>query len=162
MNLELSRIRVYQHYPGPVAVPITCSNCEDHPCVEACPQSPPVIHYDEEQKLLRVDTDRCLGHKCGRCATACKEKRSDAIHFYPPDHDYAIVCDQCIGAGPDGSPDPQCVKICPAKVLFYAIPQGGSAFRYAVSSVEIAKDLSERFYPAGTSASRCNKPPETQ
>lgn len=160
MNPELSRIRVSYHYPGPIAVPITCSNCEDHPCVDVCPQSPPVIRYDEENMLVRVDKDRCLGHRCGRCASVCRENRSEAIHFCPPNHDYAIICDQCIGAGPNGSPDPQCVKMCPVNVLFYAAPQGGSAFRYAVRSVEIARDISERFYPAGGSERRCKKSPE--
>jgi Fe-S-cluster-containing hydrogenase component 2 len=40
----------------------------------------------------------------------------DAIHFYPPDHDYAIVCDLC---EKDGERQPQCVDVCPRHALEY-------------------------------------------
>jgi len=153
LNPELSRVRVYHVYPGPMAIPIQCSNCSDHPCTSVCPVDPPVIHYDEKKFILKVDTERCLGHKCGRCAEACRRERSSATHFYPPDHDYAIVCDQCDGVGPDGEPDPQCAKICPTKVFFYSAARGGAGRRYAWPPEKIAQDLAENFKP-GTAARR--------
>ena len=71
--------------------------------------------------------------------------RSGAIHFYPPEHDYPIVCDQCDGAGPNGEPDPQCAKNCPFGVFFYSTPKGGEGWRYAWSPERLAEDLAERF-----------------
>lgn len=47
-------------------------------------------------------------------------------------YDYAIVCDQCVGAGPNGVPDPQCAKICPSGVFFYAPPRGSRARRILI------------------------------
>jgi Fe-S-cluster-containing hydrogenase component 2 len=148
INPELSSVRIYHVYPGPMAIPIQCSNCSDHPCVEACPVKPKVLQFDKNKFVLKVDKERCLGHRCGKCAKACQELRSEAIHFYPPNHDYAIVCDQCDGAGPNGEPDPQCAKNCPWGVFFYSSPKGGSGWRYAWPADKIAKDLEERFKPA--------------
>jgi carbon-monoxide dehydrogenase iron sulfur subunit len=148
INPELSRVRVYHVYPGPMAIPIQCSNCADYPCVAACPLEPKVLSVDKTKFVLTVDRDRCLGHRCGKCADACTQLRSGAIHFYPPTHDYPIVCDQCDGAGPDGDPDPQCAKHCPFSVFFYSTPKGGEGWRYAWSPERIAKDLAERFQSA--------------
>jgi Fe-S-cluster-containing hydrogenase component 2 len=147
VNPELSRVRVHLMYPGPMAIPIQCSSCRDHPCTEACPVKPQVIVYDEEKFIIKVDKDRCLGHKCGKCAETCRKARSGAIHFYPPDHDYAIVCDQCDGAGPNGEPDPQCARICRFNVFYYASPAGGENGRYAWPAEAIAQDLAERYKP---------------
>ncbi len=148
INPELSRVRIYHIYPGPMAIPVQCSNCSDYPCVEACPIEPKALYVDKKKFVLKVDKESCLGHRCGRCAEACKKLRSGVIHFYPPDHDYPIVCDQCDGAGPNGEPDPQCAKNCPFGVFFYSTPKGGSGWRYAWPPEKIAKDLEERFKPA--------------
>lgn len=138
INPELSRIRVYEFYPGPMSIPITCSYCSDHPCAEVCPTG--ALYYDKNTFWLKVDKEKCLGIKCGACARACKEKRSNIIHFYPPSHDYAIVCDQCEG-------DPQCVKACPFDVLEY-VPKILEGYRFADPPEAIAEDLAERWYPA--------------
>jgi len=58
-----------------------------------------------------VDKARCLGYKCAKCQIACG---SDAIHFYPPTHDYAIVCDLC---EKDGVMKPACVEGCIGSAL---------------------------------------------
>lgn len=153
LNPELSRVRVHLVYPGPMAIPIMCASCMDHPCTTVCPVDPPVITYDEKKSIIKVDKERCLGHNCGRCAEKCKEERSGAIRYYPPEHDYAIVCDQCDGAGPNGEPDPQCAKICPFDVFFYSTPVGGEGWRYAWPPERIAEDIAERFKP-GTAKKR--------
>ncbi|MFQ6076980.1 MAG: 4Fe-4S dicluster domain-containing protein [Candidatus Bathyarchaeia archaeon] len=162
LNPELSRVRVYHIYPGPMAIPIQCSNCIDHPCTEACPVDPPVIYYDEKRFILRVDRERCLGHKCGRCAEVCRNERSGAIHFHPPEHDYAIVCDQCDGAGSDGAPDPQCAKICPTRVFFYSVSRGGSSRRWAWPPERIAHDLAEGYKPGTAERRVIPLPPELE
>jgi len=162
VNPELSRVRVYLIYPGPMAIPIQCSACVDHPCTGACPVDPPVITYDENKFIIKVDKQRCLGNKCSMCAEACKRMRSGAIHFYPPDHDYAIVCDQCDGAGPNGEPDPQCSKICRFNVFHYGSPQGGDNGRYAWPAGRIAQDLAERFKPATAEKKVSRLPPDLE
>jgi hypothetical protein len=88
--------------------------------------------------------------------------RSGAIHFYPPDHDYAIVCDQCDGIGPNGEPDPQCAKICRFNVFFYGSPQGGENGRYAWPAEKIAQDLAERFKPATAEKKISRVPPDLE
>ena len=150
INPELSRVRVYHVYPGPMAIPIQCSNCADYPCVAACPLDPKVLSVDKTKFVLTVDHERCLGHRCSKCADACKTLRSGAIHFYPPEHDYPIVCDQCTGAGPNGEPEPQCAKHCPFSVFFYSTPKGGEGWRYAWPPERIALDIAERFQPASS------------
>lgn len=150
INPELSRVRVYHVYPGPMAIPVQCSNCADYPCVAACPLDPKVISVDKTKFVLKVDRERCLGHRCGKCADTCRTMRSGAIHFYPPEHDYPLVCDQCDGAGPDGEPEPQCAKHCPFSVFFYSTPKGGEGWRYAWPPERIAQDIAERFQPASS------------
>lgn len=146
INRELSAIRVHEYFPGPMTFPITCSYCREEfrACVEACPLDPKVITYDEEDFVLKIDKQRCLGHRCARCLEACWGK---AINFHPPDHDYAIVCDLCIK---DGKREPQCVKACPFDVLtFLANPQlihgGGQGLKWHPK--EIASLLADRFLP---------------
>lgn len=144
VNPELSAIKVYQFYPGPMSIPVTCSYCLDRPCVEACPCD--ALYYDAENALLRVNREECLGVDCSACALACQEKRSGAIHFYPPEYDFAIVCDQCDGA-------PQCVTFCPFDCLDYQ--SGMLAEHQADPASRIAEDMAERWYPA-TSAQRAS------
>jgi len=65
VNPELSRVRVYLMYPGPIAVPILCSNCMDHPCTEACPVNPRVITYDEKKFIVRLTGSAAWGTTVG-------------------------------------------------------------------------------------------------
>jgi Fe-S-cluster-containing dehydrogenase component len=78
---------------------------------------PPVIHYDEKVHHMVVDRDRCLGSSCAKCRKACP---AHVPRFYPPDHDYALVCDLC---EKDGKRQPQCVEICPNQALEFFSPQ---------------------------------------
>lgn len=93
LNRELSRITIHKRMtPVSKSLQTICAQCgpEERRCEVACPLDPPAIHFDEKNRHITVDTNTCLGHRCGRCMTECG---GDAIHFYPPDHDYAIVCD---------------------------------------------------------------------
>lgn len=116
LNRELSRIRIHKRMtPVSKSLQTVCAQCgaEERNCEQACPLEPSVIYYDEENHHMTVDTERCIGHTCQMCAKACG---GDAIHFYPPDHDYAIVCDLCEDAG---TRRPQCVEVCPRQALEY-------------------------------------------
>ncbi|MDQ1278795.1 MAG: protein NrfC [Thermoproteota archaeon] len=78
--------------PVSKAVPSICVQCDkrERECEKACPLTPPVIHFDEKTFSMKVDSERCLGNRCARCNEACTAK---IPHFYPKEHDYALVCD---------------------------------------------------------------------
>jgi len=140
LNPELSRIRIHNFNPGPMSIPVACSYCSDRPCVRVCPHD--ALHYEVDKGIIRVDKEKCLGVKCSICARACKGLRSNVIRFFPPDHDYALICDKCDG-------DPQCVKVCPEGVLDYqpiALMPAGEHF--ADPPEKIAEDVAiKRWHP---------------
>jgi carbon-monoxide dehydrogenase iron sulfur subunit len=114
MNKELSRIRIHKRMvPITKSIQTVCAQCgsEERKCEKACPLKPSVIHFDKEKKHMTVDIDRCLGYRCQLCAKACG---AEVIHFYPPEHNHAIVCDLC---EKDGVRQPQCVEACPHNAL---------------------------------------------
>ncbi len=47
--------------------PVRCMQCEDPACVEACPTG--ASHQREEDKLVLVDQEKCVG--CKACMLAC-------------------------------------------------------------------------------------------
>jgi len=151
LNRELSRITIHKRMtPVSKSLQTVCAQCgpEERRCEKACPQDPPVIHFDEEEQHMAVDEERCLGHTCGRCAEACG---GDAIHFYPPEHDYAFVCDLC---EEDGVRRPSCVNVCPRQALEYmparAYPYLRSAQHlWRIGVGEKAELVHKRTHPLG-------------
>jgi len=114
MNPALSRITTQRfNTPLPKSVQNVCSQCqkEERSCEKACPVTPSVITYDEKLMHMVVDKARCLGYKCGKCREACPAK---IPKFYPPNYDYALVCDLC---EKDGKRRPQCVEYCQSYAL---------------------------------------------
>jgi len=93
---EASRIRVFMPFPG-VEVPHFCAQCDDYPCVEACPVD--ALSVDENTSAVIVDREKCIS--CGDCINACPGK----VPFLHPETDKAVICDLCGG-------DPECVKVC--------------------------------------------------
>lgn len=84
---------------------VVCQQCSDQdvpPCAQACPSD--AIYRDEGSGLWKVDSGACVG--CGVCADECPY---GAI-FIDPVAMVALKCDLCGG-------QPQCVEICPSKVL---------------------------------------------
>jgi Fe-S-cluster-containing hydrogenase component 2 len=149
LNRELSRIRIHKRMtPVSKSLQTVCAQCgpEERRCEKACPIDPPVIHFDYENQHMTVDADRCIGKACGRCAEACG---GDAIHFYPPEHDYALVCDLC---EEDGLRRPQCVEVCPRQALEY-MPSRGYPFLmttqhlWRISADEKVELIHKRTYP---------------
>lgn len=143
-----ARIRIRQFYPGPMDIPIVCHQCSDTPCVDACPPKIKAIRFDKEAGALRVDPDRCLGSRCGRCAAACRHK--EAISFHPKTGK-ALVCDLCGG-------HPACAEACPVGALTFLPGAVFDGIHYARSAPEkIARSLSARFYPAKSSCQNMGK-----
>jgi carbon-monoxide dehydrogenase iron sulfur subunit len=148
INRELSRIRVTKYMtPLSKAIQSICVQCDEkeRECEKACPLDPPVIHFDEKTLSMNVDTERCLGHKCGSCRKACS---AEVPRFYLPEHDYPLVCDLCER---NGERRPRCVEVCPTSALEY-MPSVGRfgasvAHWWRINPDEKAELISKRLYP---------------
>lgn len=81
---------------------VTCRQCEDAPCVTACPQD--CLSQSEKTGLILVNEEKC--DCCGWCIQACPY---GAISVNPG-KDTVILCDQCDG-------DPKCIEWCPENAL---------------------------------------------
>jgi Fe-S-cluster-containing hydrogenase component 2 len=66
---EASRIRVFMLIPG-VDFPHFCVQCEDYPCVNACPAN--ALSISRETGAVLVDAEACTA--CGSCIEACPGK----------------------------------------------------------------------------------------
>lgn len=93
-----ARVRVVRLEPA-LDFPLFCRNCEDAPCIEACPEG---ALRRTSKGIIIVNNAKCTG--TGACVRACPY---DAIHINP-DTGKAIKCIQC----------GQCVDRCPADALF--------------------------------------------
>jgi Fe-S-cluster-containing hydrogenase component 2 len=97
-----SRVAVLRDEVQGKYIPLLCVQCDEHPCVEACPVD--AINYDGENLLFKVDEDTCTA--CGECVQVCPYEGifiSDGV---------AMKCDLCNG-------DPSCVKVCFPEALQY-------------------------------------------
>ena len=99
-----SRVRVMRVEPG-LDFPLFCRNCEDAPCIEACPEN---AIQRTAKGIVFVHTNDCKGH--GECVSACPY---NAITINP-DTGKAIKCIQC----------GHCVKRCPVNAIWVTTPQG--------------------------------------
>lgn len=99
-----SRIRVIKWEAEGLYIPMTCQQCEDAPCVKACPVK--ALSRNDELGRVELDYEVCIG--CRTCVSVCP---FGAMHFVPSDHK-VIKCDLCDG-------DPQCVRFCDVKALSY-------------------------------------------
>jgi len=93
-----SRVRVVRIEPA-LDFPLFCRNCEDAPCIVACPQG---ALSRTSKGIVIVNNKKCNG--TGACVQACPYT---AIHIHP-DTGKAIKCIQC----------GQCVDRCPADAIF--------------------------------------------
>lgn len=101
-NPSRSRIRVIKWEAEGVYVPVSCQQCEDAPCMNACPAK--AIGRNEQLGRIEVDYDKCI--VCRTCVSVCP---FGAMHFSPVDR-RVIKCDLCDG-------DPQCVRFCEVKAV---------------------------------------------
>ena len=85
-------------YPDFEEIPISmsCMHCHDAPCETVCP--PDAITKREEDGIVTVDRDRCIG--CHYCAWACP-------YGAPTYGDDGLMskCNMCLGEGPGGGHD---------------------------------------------------------
>lgn len=100
--------------PGPIKSMIhevyTCQQCDDHPCVEACPKHAWII---DENNIAYLNDDLCIG--CGLCVKACTfdPPRIHVVNTKNKAERKAKKCDLC-RTRPEG---PACVEWCPFMCL---------------------------------------------
>jgi len=130
---EASRIRVFMLVPG-VEFPHLCAQCEDYPCVEACPVN--ALSISDDTGAVLVDKAACIA--CGQCIDACPGR---IPHMHPAEN-HILICDLCNG-------NPQCVKVCREglwNVLQIVSRKDHSYKLYARKPEEITRNLVVKIY----------------
>lgn len=101
-----------------VTTPVLCRQCDDAPCVRACPSGAIVYSHDSVQ----VIQSRCVG--CKTCVVACPYGVMDVVtvaaaaqpgtvYATQRQKSEALKCDLCV-TRPTG---PACIPVCPTKAL---------------------------------------------
>ena len=85
-------------------LPVMCQQCEDAPCVNACPRE--ALGHDQGLNRVEIDYDKCIA--CRMCVAACPY----GAMRYEEDRSRVFKCNQCDGA-------PECVNWCLPGALFY-------------------------------------------
>ncbi|MHC4592333.1 MAG: 4Fe-4S dicluster domain-containing protein, partial [Planctomycetota bacterium] len=110
---------------GSTAMPAVCRQCEEAPCVAACPNE---AMYVDEAGIVRRGKVLCTG--CGSCALACPFGVIDA----ETTRSEIAKCDLCAERTPQGLL-PRCVSICPSGALkFLEIAEEVPAAGYTLLS----------------------------
>jgi Fe-S-cluster-containing hydrogenase component 2 len=104
VNPAPSRIRIDEWERHGVFVPVVCHQCEDAPCIAACPTNS--RRRDEATGKTDVDYRRCIS--CKTCIAVCPFGATS----FDPVSKQVITCDLCDG-------EPQCVKVCETGALSY-------------------------------------------
>jgi len=114
--------------------PHFCAQCEDYPCVQACPTK--ALSISKRTGAVLVKTKACIS--CGKCIEACPGR---IPHIHPTEN-YVVICDLCKG-------DPQCVKVCQEggwNVLKKVSRRNRHYKLYARTPEETARDLAIKMY----------------
>jgi len=118
------------------ALPVLCNQCEEPDCMKVCPTG---ATYQTEDKIVRIDKDKCIG--CKYCMMACpygarysvQEWKSYFLEGLPLSEyeqftreaweaksgcGVSTKCDFCIDRRAEGR-EPACVQACPAKARVF-------------------------------------------
>lgn len=90
-------------------LPVVCQQCEDAPCLKACPTK--ALTRDADG-VVRIDTKVCQGN--GDCTDACPY---GAI-YVDPETNLADKCDFCSHRIALGM-EPACVETCPGETILF-------------------------------------------
>jgi len=96
-SYEDARLRVDKNESRGQSTPMVCRNCDEAPCIDACPVE--AIRRQPDTHWIILDEAECTG--CENCIEACPFQ---AIRMHR-NNEIAIKCDFCGG-------DPQCIKVC--------------------------------------------------
>jgi len=128
-NPARSRIRVMKWEAEGLYVPMSCQQCTDAPCVNACPVK--ALKRDEALNRIVVDYDLCIG--CRMCVSVCP---FGAMNFDVIDRK-VFKCELCGG-------DPQCARFCEVKAIEYREADDLALYK--------KRDAARRFSAAGKEA----------
>lgn len=92
---------------------LSCQQCEDHPCYDACPRKDKAMCIDPDTGIVYIDEENCIG--CGKCIKSCRFDEPRIVMKKNKNRKKwrAAKCDLCRN-NPDG---PQCIKYCPAHCI---------------------------------------------
>jgi Fe-S-cluster-containing dehydrogenase component len=90
--------------------PILCMQCQNPPCVDACPTTGAI--YKRSDGIVVVDEKKCTG--CQFCVSACPY---DAL-YYRADKKVVDKCDFC-ASELDAGKQPVCVTNCPGEAMVF-------------------------------------------
>ena len=106
---ERSRIRIERDAEHAVCTPMVCIQCNDAPCIDACPVQ--ALSRSPTTAAIIVREEGCTG--CERCVEACPH---GGIGF-DRDRGLPMICDLCDG-------NPECVGFCQfTMALQYVAPE---------------------------------------
>ena len=128
-NPMRSRIKVIKWEADGIYVPMVCQQCQDAPCLNACPAK--AIFRNEELGRIEVDYSLCIG--CRTCVSVCP---FGAMNFNTADRK-VFKCDLCDG-------DPQCVRFCEVKAVEFV--DAGDA------NLDRKREAAQRFHIADRKA----------
>ncbi len=128
-NPARSRIKVMKWEAEGLYIPMSCQQCQDAPCMNACPVK--AIYRDEELGRVMVDYDVCIG--CRTCVAVCP---FGAMSFNTKDKQ-VFKCDFCDG-------EPQCARFCLEHAIEYVEADEISILK--------KRDAAERLSVAGKEA----------
>ena len=107
VNPKRSNIKILTNPEKGIFTPNVCQQCEDNPCITACPSN--ALYRNSNTGAIAVKEDDCSG--CGLCMDECVY---NAIHIHP-ELKVARICDLCDG-------EPLCVKYCMQEALLFVTP----------------------------------------
>lgn len=84
-------------------LPTQCQQCENAPCITACPTG--ASYRDEENGLVLIDHETCIG--CQTCMDACPY----GVRSYNPEANVVEKCTCCVQRLQEGE-KPACVHNC--------------------------------------------------
>ncbi len=96
-SYEDARVSVAKNESRGQSTPNVCRNCEEAPCIEACPVE--AIRRLPDSRWVILNEAECTG--CGDCVAAC-QYQAIRMHLHSG---IAIKCDFC-------GREPHCIKVC--------------------------------------------------
>lgn len=100
-NPDLSRTEAEDRFPEPGDYHVHhCIQCEEHPCVDSCPED--AFVENQELGIWNINEDLCTG--CGNCVEVCPYEGC-----WLSGEDISLKCNLCDG-------NPECIQVCPKDV----------------------------------------------
>lgn len=132
-----SRIKVKHGTRSMIHTILSCQQCLDRPCYDACPKKDQAMRIDESSGVVYIVEDDCIG--CGKCMKACKfEPSRISMKLAAKRKEWkAVKCDLC-RTNPEG---PQCIKYC--QVVCLGLSDESAIFDDGTLAPEALKKLSD-------------------